>query len=85
MADCDRTLIIGTGKQVDLLLTQLATSKEKHTVMGLVDSGTNRSKITIQDISVVGDLTEINTLLTSLKVKRLIIAANLTTEKKLQN
>lgn len=81
LADCDRTLIIGTGKQVDLLLTQLATNKEKHTVMGLVDSGTNRSKITIQDISVVGDLTEINTLLTSLKVKRLIIAANLTTEK----
>lgn len=81
MPTCNRTLIIGTGKKVDLLLTQLATNKEKNSVLGLIDPGTVRSNITVQDINVIGVLAEVKELLVSLKIKRLIIAARLTTDK----
>lgn len=79
--DCHRTLIIGTGKRADLLLTQLATNKEKNTVIGLVEPKSDRTPIAVQDINVIGTLAEINDLIASLRIKRLIVATRLWTEK----
>lgn len=75
--DYQRTLIIGTGKRVDLLLTQLATRKEKNSVVGLIDPIDRHQKMAVQDIRVIGGLADLPELLSNLNIQRLIVATAL--------